>query len=92
MALSKTSSGRAAARLSTSTLRAVHEKFVTGRDISYLESTPLRPVVAESWQRSLATGVDPDSGGAQPSSVAVGVANSSCPPAGARRFRSSGGY
>ena len=73
MAVSKTSSGRAAARLSTSTLRAVHEKFVTGRDISYLESTPLRPVVAESWQRSLATGVDPDSAGARPSSVAVGL-------------------
>ena len=32
--------------------------------ISYLDSTPLRPVVAESWRRSLATGVDPDRGGA----------------------------
>ena len=74
MAVSKTSGGRAAARLSVSTLRAVHDLFVAGRvDASYLDSSPLRPVVAESWQRSLATGVDPDSGGARASSVAVGL-------------------
>lgn len=43
-------------------LRAVHERFVTGDiDASYLYSTPLHPVVAQSWQRSLAEGVDPDS-------------------------------
>src|SRR5262245_25085967 len=43
------------------TLRAIHERFVSGDvDASYLESTPLRPVVAKSWQRSLAGGVDPD--------------------------------
>ncbi len=41
--------------------------FVAGRvDASYLDSTPLRRVVAESWRRSLATGVDPYLGGAQP--------------------------
>ncbi len=73
MAVSKTSSSRAKARLSASTLRAVHERFVGGRDDSYLESTPLRPVVAESWRRSLATGVDPDSGGARAASVGVGL-------------------
>lgn len=49
-------------------LRTVHELFVAGEvDASYLESS-LRPVVAKSWQRSLAKGVDPDSG-AQPSPV-----------------------
>jgi hypothetical protein len=69
---SKTSDSRATARPSTSTLRSLHELFVAGQvDASYLDTTSLRPVVAESWQRSLATGVDPDSGGAQP---AVSVA------------------
>ena len=49
-------------------LRAVHELFVAGEvDASYLESS-LRPIVAKSWQRSLAKGVDPD-GSAQPSPV-----------------------
>ncbi|MCX2931077.1 GAF domain-containing protein [Mycobacterium sp. CVI_P3] len=50
-------------------LRAVHELFVAGEvDASYLESSSLRPIVAKSWQRSLAKGVDPD-GAAQPSPV-----------------------
>lgn len=50
-------------------LRAVHELFVAGEvDARYLESSPLRPIVAKSWQRSLAKGVDPD-GAAQPSPV-----------------------
>ena len=45
-------------------VRALHELFVAGQvDASYLDSVPLRRVVAESWQRSLATGVDPDSAG-----------------------------
>jgi hypothetical protein len=45
----------------TATLRAIHEQFVTGDiDLASLESTPLRPEVAESWRRSLAEGVDPD--------------------------------
>lgn len=56
-------------------LRAVHELFVAGEvDASYLDSIPLRRVVAESWQRSLAKGVDSDRGGAQSSSVALSVA------------------
>jgi GAF domain len=43
------------------TLRAIHERFVTGDiDPAFLESTPLRREVAESWRRSLAGGVDPD--------------------------------
>jgi hypothetical protein len=43
------------------TLRAIHEQFVTGDvDAAYLESTPIRREVADSWRRSLAQGVDPD--------------------------------
>jgi hypothetical protein len=69
---SKTPGGRASTRPSSSTLRSLHELFVAGQvDASYLDTTSLRPVVAESWQRSLATGVDPDRVGAQP---AVSVA------------------
>jgi len=46
-------------------LRAMHERFVTGGlDASTLESPMLRPVVAQSWLRSLTGGVDPDRGGA----------------------------
>jgi hypothetical protein len=72
MAGSGFSSGRASARLSN--LRAVHELFIAGQlDETYLDSTPLRPVVADSWRRSLATGVDPDIGGAQSSSVAIAL-------------------
>ncbi len=42
-------------------MRAVHELFVAGQvDPSYLDSTTIRPIVADSWRRSLATGVDPD--------------------------------
>jgi GAF domain len=68
--ISKTSGGRASARLSSSSLRAVHELFVAGQ--VDLDSTPLRRVVAESWRRSLATGVDPDLGCAQ-SAMAVAL-------------------
>ena len=51
-------------------LRAMHERFVTGGlDASILESAMLRPVVAQSWLRSLAGGVDLDRGGAQTSAV-----------------------
>ncbi|HEY6648155.1 MAG TPA: transcriptional regulator, partial [Mycobacterium sp.] len=66
MRVSKTSGGRASARLSSS-LRAVHELFVAGQ--VDLDSTPLRPVVADSWRRSLATGVDPDLAGAMPAAT-----------------------
>ncbi|MGY4712478.1 transcriptional regulator [Mycolicibacterium sp. CBM1] len=61
-------SGRVRPRPSA-TLRAVHELFVAGEvDATYLESSPLRPLVAKSWQRSLAKGVNPDAP-AQPSPV-----------------------
>lgn len=51
---------------SSASVRAVHELFVAGQvDASYLDNAPLRRLVAESWQRSLATGVDPDLDGAQ---------------------------
>lgn len=44
-------------------VRAVHDLFVKGQvDADYLDSAPVRRVVVESWQRSLATGVDPDLG------------------------------
>ncbi len=69
MAISRSSSGRAKARLSN--LRAVHELFVAGQ--VDLDATPLRPVVADSWRRSLATGVDPDIGAAQGAAAAVAL-------------------
>ena len=39
--------------------------------MSALESSAIRPVVAKSWQRSRAKGVDPDIGAARPSSAAM---------------------
>ena len=43
------------------TLRGIHERFVSGdADESYLSATALSPVIAQSWQRSLACGVNPD--------------------------------
>lgn len=61
-------------QLPSAKLRTVHGLFVAGEiDPSSLDSTPLRRVVAESWQRSLARGVDPDRGGAQ-SGLAQSVA------------------
>lgn len=60
-----TTSGRAGRSASAAILRAVHELFVAGEvDADYLDSAPVRPLVADSWRRSLATGVDPDRGGA----------------------------
>ncbi len=39
----------------------MHELFVSGEvDGEFLASAPVRPVIAKSWQRSLAKGVDPD--------------------------------
>ncbi|MUL64089.1 transcriptional regulator [Mycobacterium sp. CBMA 234] len=47
-------------------LRAAHDRFISGEiDAQQLDPTAVRPVIAESWRRSLATGVDPDRGGAQ---------------------------
>ncbi|QLL10227.1 transcriptional regulator [Mycobacterium vicinigordonae] len=59
----------------SSALRTMHERFVAGEvDASFLLSSSLRRVVAESWQRSLAKGVDPDLHGAPASAVSVDVA------------------
>jgi hypothetical protein len=70
LGVSKTSGGRAKAP-PASAVRAVHELFVAGEvDASYLDSA-LRTVVADSWRRSLATGVDPDRGGVEVSSAAL---------------------
>jgi hypothetical protein len=53
-------------------VRAVHELFVAGHaDPASLDSSALRPVVLDSWRRSLATGVDPDRDGAAPVAAAV---------------------
>jgi hypothetical protein len=74
MDTSRISSGGASSLRPSAVLRAVHELFVAGEvDASYLDSSPLRPLVAKSWQRSLARGVDPDRGAPQSSPVALGV-------------------
>ena len=73
--MSRALDGRAPSRLPSTALRAVHEMFVAGQvDSSYLDSTAIRPVVAESWRRSLAKGVDPDGEGASGSSVSIRLA------------------
>ncbi|MGB3486455.1 MAG: transcriptional regulator [Mycobacterium sp.] len=62
-------------RVSPRALRAVHERFVAGEvDGSYLDDNKVRPIVADSWRRSLAVGVDPDIGGARPASAEATVA------------------
>lgn len=69
MVSTKTSGGRASAQ--SSDLRTVHELFVAGQiDAEFLDASALRPLVADSWRRSLATGVDPDRGGADAASAA----------------------
>lgn len=75
MGRSKAVGGRLpSARPLNATVRTVHELFLAGEiDATSLDSTPLRRVIAESWRRSLARGVDPDRGGAQ-SELAHGVA------------------
>ncbi|CAN5409184.1 GAF domain-containing protein [soil metagenome] len=56
-------------------LLAVHERFVAGDvDAIALDANQVRPVVAESWRRSLAVGVDPDLTGARPSPASLTVA------------------
>ncbi len=75
MGLSKALDGRASSWLPSTALRAVHELFVAGQlDSEYLESASIRPVVADSWRRSLAKGVNPDSDGASSSAVTLRLA------------------
>lgn len=63
-------------RTSARDLRAAHEQFVAGEVAATdLVSNAVRPVVAQSWQRSLAKGVDPDLEGARPSNVAMSAAD-----------------
>ncbi|KHO23620.1 transcriptional regulator [Mycolicibacterium setense] len=63
MAASRNAGGRVSTRALPAKVRAVHDLFIEGQvDADYLDSTPVRRVIAESWQRSLATGVDPDLG------------------------------
>ena len=74
VATAKTTNGRATTRPSPSTLRTVHERFIAGEvDADYLNSS-LRPVVAQSWERSLAVGVDPDFHGARPAEAVTAIA------------------
>lgn len=74
VAASNTSAGRASARPSPSRLRAVHELFITGEvDATYLNSNEVRPIVAQSWERSLAGGVDPDQDAARAAAAITAV-------------------
>lgn len=74
MATPKTTHGRETTRPSASRLRAVHELFVTGEvDTTFLNSNAVRPVVAQSWQRSLAVGVDPDLDGVRAAAAAAAI-------------------
>lgn len=75
MSLSKALDGRASSWLPSTALRAVHELFVAGQvDSAYLETASIRPVVADSWRRSLAKGVNPDSEGASSSAMNLRLA------------------
>jgi GAF domain len=61
-------------------LRAMHELFVTGDiDASQLVFEQLRPVIADSWARSLAGGVDPDQVAVQSGDDNVGRAREAHP-------------
>jgi len=74
VAMSKTTNGRAGSRPSPATLRTVHELFIAGEvDARDLDSS-VRPVVAQSWERSLAVGVDPDLNGARPAEAVAAIA------------------
>ncbi|MET0699058.1 MAG: GAF domain-containing protein [Mycobacterium sp.] len=71
MGLSRASGARA----STAAWRALHELFVAGQlDPSALDLAQIRPVVADSWRRSLAKGVDPDTTAAPDSQVTSSIA------------------
>lgn len=64
----RAASSNGAGRLSSSAVRSVRDLFVAGQvDATYLDAAPIRSVVAKSWQRSLATGVDPELGAARSS-------------------------
>ncbi|MBS1692371.1 MAG: GAF domain-containing protein [Actinobacteria bacterium] len=59
--LSKVFDGREPNRVPVAAMRALHQRFVTGEvNPAELDGAAIRPVVADSWRRSLAKGVDPD--------------------------------
>lgn len=63
VATTRSTARGSAVRASLASVRDAHDLFVAGQvDGSYLESISLPRLVTESWQRSLATGVDPDRG------------------------------
>lgn len=72
MAVSGNAGGRVSTRIPPAKVSAVHDLFIDGQvDAAYLDSTSLRRVVADSWRRSLATGVDPDRGARASAEVAA---------------------
>lgn len=74
MAEAKPSTRRSSTRPSASRLQVVHDLFVAGEvDAGYLDSQAVRPVVAQSWERSRAVGVDPDFGAARAAAAAAAV-------------------
>ena len=75
METTKKSRRDASVGVSAPALLAAHGKFVAGEvDATHLDANQVRPVVAESWQRSLAGGVDPDLASARPSPASLTVA------------------
>ncbi|QZH69261.1 helix-turn-helix domain-containing protein [Mycolicibacterium farcinogenes] len=63
VAASRNAGGRISSRALPAKVRAIHDLFIEGQvDADSLDSTPVRRIIVESWQRSLATGVDPDLG------------------------------
>lgn len=63
VAASSNAGGRISPRALPAKVRAIHDLFIGGQvDAASLDATPVRRVIVESWQRSLATGVDPDLG------------------------------
>ena len=63
------------ARASTAAIRVLREQFIAGQvDTSHFDAAQVRPIVADSWRRSLAKGVDPDLDAAPDSRVSSGIA------------------
>ncbi|MGE2832646.1 transcriptional regulator [Mycobacterium sp. SMC-4] len=59
-------------RESARALRSVRERFLAGQvDAGDLGTSAVRPIIAESWLRSRATGVDPNIVGARASTVTL---------------------
>ena len=75
MGSAKTRDVRTSSGYPSASLRAMHDLFVAGQvDSAELAGTSIRPVVVDSWRRSLAKGVDPDSEGASSSEISLRLA------------------